>query len=336
MEHRKTGNNAKEFPGKTAVDILSFVLETKSSHYSIERFYKNLSENNSRLNELQWGTCNDDVEQAVEFVLSDGVDINARASDNDYTALLWASCSSSSQFIETLIDLGADVNAQRKDDKVTPLILAIEWNNYMAACLPLRHGADVDVQGGDGFTPLHFAVSKGHENLCRLLLEHNADVNIRDKNGDTPLHLCVREGNESLCRLLLEHNNANVHFGGKDGDTPLHLCVREGNENLSRLLLEHNAMQRHPKFELSSAQKTIETKYTTGVASVQGAVKLKSNLQREKTLGQNPSYTHTTLETVELWENPKGTIREPEAKQVKTLAVRHPKSKATTSSRTNK
>ncbi|CAH3029001.1 unnamed protein product, partial [Porites evermanni] len=371
MEHRKTGNNAEGFPGKTAVDILSFVLGTKSSHYSIERFYKNLAENNSRLNELQWGTCNDDVEQAVEFELSDG----------------------------------ANVNAQRKDDKVTPLILAIEWNNYMAACLPLRHGADVDVQGGDGFTPLHFAVSKGHENLCRLLLEHNANVNIRDKDGDIPLLLCVREGNENLCRLLLEHNanvnfrdkdgntplhlcvrernenlcglllehNAKVNFGNKhgdtplhwcvregnenlcrlllehntnanfrdkdgdtplhlcvregnenlcrlllehntnanfrdkDGDTPLHLCVREGNENLSRLLLEHNAMQRHPKFELSSAQKAIEKKYTTGVASVQGAVKLKSNLQREKTLGRNPSYTHTTLETEELWETPKGT-----------------------------
>ena len=114
MEHRKTENNAKGFPGKTAVDILSLVLGTKSSPYSIERFYKNWAENNSRLTKLQWGTCNDDVEQEVEFVLSDGVDINARASDNDYTALLWASRSSSSQFIETLIDLGADVNAQRE------------------------------------------------------------------------------------------------------------------------------------------------------------------------------------------------------------------------------
>ena len=182
---------------------------------------------------------------------------------------------------------------------------------------------------------MHLCVRERNENLCRLLLEHNAKVNFGDKHGDTPLHWCVRKGDENLCRLLLEHN-ADVNTQDKDGDTPLHLCVREGNKNLSRLLFEHNAMQRHPKFELSSAQKAIETKYTTGVASVQGAVKLKSNLQREKTLGQNPWYTHTTLKTVELWETPKGTIREPEAKQVKTLAVRHPKSKATTSSRTNK
>ena len=99
-------------------------------------------------------------------------------------------------------------------------------------------------------------------------------------------------------------------------------------------------MQRHPKFELSSAQKAIETKYTTLAPSVQGAEKLKSNLKSEKTLRQNPSYTHTTLETEELWETPLCTTeeleKEPEAEQVKTLAEGHPKSKATTSSRTNK
>ena len=54
-------------------------------------------------------------------------------------------------------------------------------------------------------------------------------------------------------------------------------------------------MQQRPKFELSFAQKAIETNYTTVVASVQGAEKLKSNLKSEKTLRQNPSYTHTTF-----------------------------------------
>ena len=197
----------------------------------------------------------------------------------------------------------------------------------------------MNIQDKGGYTPLHWCARKGNENLCRLLLEHNADVNIQDTWGYTPLHLCAREGNENLCRLLLEHN-ADVNIQDTWGYTPLHLCTRKGNENLRRLLLEHNAMQRHPKFELSSAQKAIETKYTTGVASVQGAEKLKSNFKSEKTVRQNPSYTHTTLKTEELWETPLYTTKElekeREAKQVKTLAVRHPKSKATTSSRTNK
>ena len=119
----------------------------------------------------------------------------------------------------------------------------------------------------------------------------------------------------------------------------MHRHARD-NENLHRLLLEHNAMQRHPKLELSSAQKAIETKYTTGVASCQGAEKLKSNLKSDKALRLNPSDSHTTLKTEKLWETllytTKELEKEPEAEQVKTLAVRHPKLKASTSSRTNK
>ena len=139
-----------------------------------------------------------------------------------------------------------------------------------------------------------------------MLLEHNADVNIQGNGGYTPLHLCAREGNENLCRLLLEHN-ADVNIQDNDGDTPLNWCVFEGNEKLRRLLLEHNAMQRHPKFELSSVLKAIEAKYTTYVASFQGAEKLKFNLKLEKTLRRKPWYTQKTLKTEKLWETPKGT-----------------------------
>ena len=145
MELTKTGKNAKEFIGKTAVDFLSLRKTTNPFHIDIERIYDKLAEHNSRLTELPWGTCDDNVEQAVELVLNNGVDINASGSDNDSTALLHASRSSSSQVIETLIDLGADANAQRRKSKETPLMLAADWNNYMAASLILRHGADVNV-----------------------------------------------------------------------------------------------------------------------------------------------------------------------------------------------
>ena len=161
MELVTTGNNAKEFPGKTAVDILSLIKRRKPSHHRIERLYNKCAKDNSRLTELQWATCHDDAEQAVEFVLkNDCVDINAPGSNSDWTALLRASRSSSSQFVATLIDLGADVNGQRKEGKETPLILAADWNNYMAAYLLVRHGADVNVQISNGFTPLHLSIKK--------------------------------------------------------------------------------------------------------------------------------------------------------------------------------
>ena len=206
MELTETGNNAKEFIGKTAVDFLSLRKRKNPFHVDIERIYEKLVEDNSRLTEKQWGTCDNDVEQVVEHVLNDGVDINASGSVNDWTALLQASRSSSSTFIETLIDLGADVNAQRRESKETPLLLAADWNNYMAASLIVRHGADVNhVHISNGFTPLHVSVNKGHENLTRLLLKHNAKVNIQNTDGHTPLHQSFLKGNDNLCRLLLEH-----------------------------------------------------------------------------------------------------------------------------------
>ena len=63
---------------------------------------------------------------------------------------------------------------------------------------------------------------------------------------------------------------------------------------------------------MGSGQKANETKYTTGIASVQGAEKLtESYLETEKLVRQTPSYTYTTKEIEE----------QPEAEQVKTLAV---------------
>ena len=241
MELVKTGGNARYFPGKTAVEILSLTKIRKTSHDSIERLYHEWAKEYSRLTELQWATCYDDAELAVELVLNDGVDINAPGSDDDCTALLQASRSSSSQFIETLINLGADVNAQRKEKKETPLILAANWNNYMAAGLLLMYGTDVTVQSDDGRTLLHQLVIEGKENLLRLLLQHNADVNIQDNDGCTPLRLSViLMSCENLVRLLLEHN-ADVNIQDKIGYTLLHWCALNGDKNLARLLLKHKA-----------------------------------------------------------------------------------------------
>ena len=106
MELTKTGENANEFVGKTAVDFLSLRKRTNPFHPAINRIYEKLAEDKSGLTELQWARCNDDVEQAVELALNDGVDISAPGSNNDCAALVQASRSSSSQFIETLIDLG--------------------------------------------------------------------------------------------------------------------------------------------------------------------------------------------------------------------------------------
>ena len=96
---------------------------------------------------------------------------------------MWASTSSSSEFIQTLIDLGADVNAQRPDDNVTPLVVAAHFNNYGAVNILLNHGAQMNIQDNYGEQPLHDSAKQGFFNVSKRLIDSGCEVNVRTKKG---------------------------------------------------------------------------------------------------------------------------------------------------------
>ena len=203
-------------------------LETKRpGHHKIERLNRNTVDKVNSLSELHQCAHRNDAEKAVELVLRDGLDINTPALCNR-TPLLWASLSSSGEFIETLIDLGANVNAQRTYDKVTPLILSANWNNFMAVYLLLDHGADANIASADGNSPLHTAVSKGFFDITKLLVEKGSYVNLQNKEGRTPLFLSVKNKHEQLIKLLIE-NEADVRIGYKENSTERFYLVRGKN-----------------------------------------------------------------------------------------------------------
>ena len=158
-------------------------LETKrSGHHKIESLSRQSLGIANTLSELHLCARGSDVEKAVELVLNDGLDINIPALSNG-TPLLWASLSSSGEFIETLIDLGANVNAQRTSDKVTPLILSADWKNFMAVYLLLDHGADANIASADGNSPLYTAVKNEFFDITKLLIKKGSNVNIQNKEG---------------------------------------------------------------------------------------------------------------------------------------------------------
>ena len=215
-------------------------LETKRpGHHKVERFNRKLMDTVNSLSELHQYAHRNDAEKAVELVLNDGLDINTPALCNR-TPLLWASLSSSGEFIETLIDLGANVNAQRTDDKVTPLILSAGWNNFMAVYLLLDHGADANIARDDGCTPLHLAVMEGNQNVVKLFLEKNALINTQDADGNSPLHRAVSKGFFDVTKLLVQ-KGSNVNPQNKEGGTPLFLGVKNKHEQLIKLLIENEA-----------------------------------------------------------------------------------------------
>ena len=214
IRFQKTGSHAKFFPGKTALDILLALREKGEGNGKIVQFYEEEAEKHNTLTELHLCKYHDDYERAVELVLNEGVDINTPAKSNR-TPLLWASLSSSSEFLKMLIDLGADVNAQRTDDMVAPLTLAAYWNNYMGISMLLEHGANIDIQIGLGDTPLHICASKGFFSVSQLLINSGCSINLRNKKEETPLYLAAKTKDEQLVKHLLE-NNAHVTMRCKE------------------------------------------------------------------------------------------------------------------------
>ena len=222
-----------------ATDTLANLETKRPGHHKIESIYRETVDKVNSLSELHQCKRGYDAEKAVELVLNDGLDINTPALCNR-TPLLWASLSSSGEFIETLIDLGANVNAQRADDKVTPLTLSSHWNNFMTANLLLDHGADANIAADDGYTPLHLAVMKGNQNLVKLFLEKNALVNTQNPNGNSPLHTAVSKGFFEITKLLVQ-KGSNVNLQNKEGRTPLFLGVKNKHEQLIKLLIVNKA-----------------------------------------------------------------------------------------------
>ena len=205
-------------------DTLANLEIKRSGHYKIESLYRKTVDKVNSLSELHQCKRGNDAEKAVELVLNDGLDINTPALCNR-TPLLWASLSSSGEFIETLIDLGADVNAQRTDDKVTPLILSASWNNFMAVYLLLDHEADSNIARADGNSPLHIAVSNGFFDITKLLIKKGSNVNLQNKEGRTPLFLGVKNKQKHLIKLLIE-NEADVTIGYQENSTDRIYLVR--------------------------------------------------------------------------------------------------------------
>ena len=205
-------------------DTLANLEIKRSGHYKIESLYRKTVDKANTLSELHQCKRGNDAEKAVELVLNDGLDINTPALCNR-TPLLWASLSSSGEFIETLIDLGANVNAQRTDDKEAPLTLSSGWNKFMAVYLLLDRGADANIASADGNSPLHTAVSKGFFDITKRLVEKGSNVNLQNKEGRTPLFLGVKNKHEQLIKLLIE-NEADVSIGYKENSTERFYLVR--------------------------------------------------------------------------------------------------------------
>jgi ankyrin repeat protein len=97
-----------------------------------------------------------------------GDEVNAPVAKGNYTPLMLASISGSSEIVTNLLGRGAQVNAANPGG-VTALMIAAANDHPNIVELLLRSGADINARSQDGRTALDIAQTKNNENMVKML-----------------------------------------------------------------------------------------------------------------------------------------------------------------------
>jgi ankyrin repeat protein len=169
-------------------------------------------------------------------LLDQGADVNARAREGDFTALIWAASKGHADAVKVLLERGAQVNATTSEGQRTALAWATNQGYANVVKLLLENGSDPNVaETIHHLTPLRDAAGKGRTRIVGILLEGNASVNLADPSGNTALMLAARKGRTDTVALLLE-KGADVNALNKRGQTALKLAATSGHQKVAALL----------------------------------------------------------------------------------------------------
>ena len=163
------------------------------------------------------------------------------------------SCWSSAPMVRFLVKNGVDVHAYASDgDSVLHIALRCfnEANDVLDAVkLLVGYGCDPLEANSRGEIPLHIAAERGYVSVARYLITQGASVLTKASNGDTVLHFAtdgIYPYDEDDDGGTLEAVKFFVRCGcepvtpNDDGDTPLHIAVDLGRIKTIKYLLSLN------------------------------------------------------------------------------------------------
>jgi ankyrin repeat protein len=184
--------------------------------------------------------CKRDSVAMLKYLLSEGLDVNARSSEG-IAPLFAATVHSNTTAVQLLLEHGADSNLKNADGS-TPLTTACRAGHSAIVELLLQHGADtrVTVEAGGYLevTVLMIAVHSGHIDVAKLLLARGADVNAVDQGRRNALTFAAaaQSNRAALVKLLLQHG-ADPKLRSKLGETALLSAVVSGDAECAQLLV---------------------------------------------------------------------------------------------------
>ncbi|WP_353282507.1 ankyrin repeat domain-containing protein [Wolbachia endosymbiont (group A) of Myopa testacea] len=134
-----------------------------------------------------------------------------------------------------------EVLKQKQLDLDKELLISTEKGDLEKVRDGIRQGANVNVQGRQGWTPVFWAIQKNNFNIVELLLDNNADIKVKDDEGWTPIHWAVQLGSLDVVKRLVERG-ADVNALTADGRTPYDLAINQNYREIKEYLRSKSAI----------------------------------------------------------------------------------------------
>ncbi|MDH5744262.1 MAG: ankyrin repeat domain-containing protein [Candidatus Aminicenantes bacterium] len=184
----------------------------------------------------------------AKFLLSKGADVKIKNAQDEPPVIL-ALMHGLNELVAPILDSGQDVN-ERFRGNFTALLMATLTGNKEVIKLLLDRGADINVaaqEGGMTITPMYAAIFLGHTDVVDLFLSKGVDKEFREKpTGRTLLHIAVFKGVRDIVSLLV-NGGYDVNPTDNAGKTPLHYAAQHGHKKITELLLQNGARAKNSK-----------------------------------------------------------------------------------------
>ena len=199
-----------------------------------------LQESPLSLHHLLLFSAIDSNSETLRVILDNGVNPNALANNESFSAIVKACFSGSTEMLKLLLDYGGDAGMPCGDMGITPLIVACEHDKIELVEI-LVTKVDVNQQlRSNGYAPLHKMASDGNPDIAALLLNNGAIVDKESHDGLTPLHVAASAGNMDVIDILLRYK-ANINAQDCAKTTPLIRAVQDRHRDAAVKLIDAGA-----------------------------------------------------------------------------------------------
>jgi hypothetical protein len=127
------------------------------------------------------------------------------------------------EMIEFLLSQGADIQAKTNDGE-TVIGLAVKSKSTGSVRTLLANGADANSRCKGNYTPLMYALAADHREMVQLLLDNKANVNLIANDLSSPASIAAGNNNSGLLDLLAT-NGCTLNLFSEPGFFPIKMAV---------------------------------------------------------------------------------------------------------------